>query len=385
MKKTLLCTLLSLSYFTSLLSQCLDGFLPNGQRCGGTVQTAVPFLRIVPDARTAAMGDAGIAITPDANAILYNASKLVMAKKNWGSSLDYAPWLTGLEINDINLFHAAHFLKLGQEKKQAIGFSMRYFSLGRITYTDFNAQPIGEAHPYEWAFTTAYSRRLSDEWAIGAAAKYIYSDLTGGINHANGISIQAGKALAFDVSATYKKPLRVADKPSYLTLGMAVSNIGNKISYVRSQDFLPANLGMGGAWELDLAEAHKVMLTVEFNKLLVPTPNPLDSTGVWRTKSVFKGAIESFSDAPGGISEELREITTSVAMEYWYEKALAVRMGYFYEDKLKGNRKYFTLGLGVRGKIFGLNFSYLLPTTSERSPLANTWHLSLLLNGAPFQ
>ena len=386
MKNTL--TLLFLLPFLSnqsLFSQCIDGFQPSGEKCGGTVQTAVPFLRIAPDARSGAMGDVGIALSPDANSILYNASKLAMADKKWGVAVNYTPWLRNLGNTDIFLLHEAAYFQFGKNKKQAIGFDFRYFDLGRIQFTDFNAQPLGEGNPYEMAFSGSYSRMLNENWALGITGKYIYSNLASGIVSPGGDDIRSGKAGAMDVSATYKKAFLVTDMKSDLRVGVAISNLGSKISYLRTSDFLPANLGIGAAWDINLNTNNRLTLAIEFNKLLVPTPQPNDTSGSWRSIGVIKGVFKSFSDAPGGMKEELREITASVGLEYWCMKHVALRAGYFKEDKSKGGREYFTVGAGVRYRAVGFNFSYLLPTSSQRGPLDNTMRFSLLFNGNSFE
>jgi Type IX secretion system protein PorV len=385
MKNTLILLLL-LPFLSNqtLFSQCIDGFLPSGAKCGGTVQTAVPFLRITPDARSGAMGDVGIALSPDANSIFYNASKLAMADKKWGVAANYSPWLRNLGINDIYLLHEAGYFQFGKDKKQAIGIDFRYFNLGNITWTDFNAQPIGEGNPYEMAFTGSYSRLLNENWALGVSGKYIYSNLASGVIAPSGAEIRPAKSGAVDISATYKKTFSVTGLKSDLRVGAAVSNLGSKITYLRTSDFLPANLGIGAAWDINLNAQNRLTLAIELNKLLVPTPQPSDTSGGWRNVGVLKGVFKSFNDAPGGTKEELREITASVGLEYWCMKHVALRAGYFKEDKLKGGREYFTVGAGVRYRAVGFNFSYLLPTNSQRGPLDNTMRFSLLFNGNSF-
>ena len=365
----------------SLSAQCIGGYLPSGQECGGTIQTAVPFLRITPDARSGAMGDVGIALTPDVNAIYYNASKLAIADNKWGASVNYTPWLRNLELNNVFMLHEAGYYQFGKKVKQAVGLSVQYFNLGKITWTDFNAYPIGEGSPYEMALTGAYSRQLSEKWSLGLSGKYIYSNLA---TLSRNIGFKSGKAFAMDISTTYKKPIKVAGVNTNLIIGATVSNVGNKISYIKSTDFLPANLGIGGAWEVPFNANHKLLVSVEFNKLLVVTPQPSDTTGSWRNISVIKGIFKSFSDAPNGFKEEMQEITTSMGLEYWLFQHVALRGGYFHENKNKGGREFYTLGGGLRYKIYGFNISYLktIPKTDfSRLPLDNTWRFSLLLNG----
>ena len=376
----LLAFILLFNHITS--AQCIDGYLPTGQRCGGTVQTAVPFLRIVPDARSGAMGDVGIALTPDANSILYNASKLAMADKKWGISVNYSPWLSNLELNKVFMLHEAGYYQFGKKVKQAVALSFQYFYLGKVTWTDFNAYPIGEGSPYEMAITGAYSRQLSDKWSLGLSGKYIYSQMP--IYKSNN-DTHAGNAFAVDVSTTYKKPLSLGKLNTNLIIGTTVSNVGNKVSYTNnSSDFLPANLGIGGAWELPINANHKLLVSIEFNKLLVVTPQPSDSTGSWRNVSVIKGIFKSFSDAPRGFKEEMQEITTSMGLEYWLFQRVALRGGYFHENLYKGGREFYTFGGGLQYKMYGFNISYLKVIPNNNSSLQsldNTWRFSLLLNG----
>jgi Type IX secretion system protein PorV len=292
--------------------------------------------------------------------------------------------LRNLGINDIYLLHEAGYFQFGKDKKQAIGIDFRYFNLGNITWTDFNAQPIGEGNPYEMAFTGSYSRLLNENWALGVSGKYIYSNLASGVIAPSGAEIRPAKSGAVDISATYKKTFSVTGLKSDLRVGAAVSNLGSKITYLRTSDFLPANLGIGAAWDINLNAQNRLTLAIELNKLLVPTPQPSDTSGGWRNVGVLKGVFKSFNDAPGGTKEELREITASVGLEYWCMKHVALRAGYFKEDKLKGGREYFTVGAGVRYRAVGFNFSYLLPTNSQRGPLDNTMRFSLLFNGNSF-
>lgn len=385
MKKTLLflSLLASILLFNHTLSaQCLDLFNILGQRCSGSVKTATPFLRIVPDARSGAMGDVGIALTPDANAIYYNASNLAMADNKWGASVNYTPWFRNVRIPDFNLFNGAGYYQFGQNKKQAISLGLHYFSWGDITFTDFNANPLTEPKPREMSITGAYSRQLNNKWAIGLSAKYIYSSFARHSN--NPLGIESDKTFAIDISTTYKKPITVSGLSTNLTIGAVVSNVGNKIMHLNNSDFLPANLGIGGAWEVPFNANHKLLVSVEFNKLLVVTPQPNDSIGSRKDISVAKGIFNSFSDAPNGFKEEMQEITTSMGIEYWLFQRVALRGGYFHENELKGGRKFYTLGGGLRYKMYGFNISYLKSMQNLdplRRYLDNTWRFSLLLNG----
>lgn len=400
MKKTLIlliATGLFLGINTSISAQqkgCdpSTGKDPLGRDCGGAVQTAVPFMMINPDARSGAMGDVGIAISPDANAIHFNASKYAMAPQKFGMSLTYTPWLRSLGVNDIYLAYAAGYYQFGSNVKQAIGVSLRYFSLGSIQWTDFNASVLGEGSPREFETAVSYSRQLSKYLAVGATGKFIYSNLATGQSPDGGSEkISSGRAGAVDFSMTYKRPIKMAAGNSELMIGAAIKNIGNKITYLRSADFLPQNIGVGAAWDIPLDQYNSITVALDINKLLVPTPNPLDTVRganglpAWKDKSPVSAAFGSFGDAPGGGQEELKELNFSAGVEYWYDKQFAVRAGYFYEHAEKGGRRYFTVGLGLKYNVMGINLSYLVPTSSQRGPLDNTLRFSLLFDAASFK
>ncbi len=347
-----------------------------------TITTAVPFLIIAPDARAGAMGDVGVASSPDANSIHWNASKLAFAEKNFGLSISYTPWLRAL-VPDINLAYLSGFKKI--DENQTIAASLLYFSLGDITFTDQNGNVIGQFKPNEFAIDFAYARKLGENLSGGLALRYIYSNLTGGVD-VLGAASRAGNSIAADLSAYYEKPVELGGKDAKMSYGLNISNIGTKISYTETgnKDFIPINMRLGGGLKMNLDEYNELSFLLDFNKLLVPTPPIRDSIGdVVLGKdndvSVVSGMLASFGDAPGGSKEELREVSVSVGFEYWYDKQFAVRAGYFYEHPTKGNRKYFTVGAGLRYKVFGLDFAYLIPT-EQRNPLENTLRFSLLFD-----
>jgi len=345
-----------------------------------TINTAVPFLRITPDARSGAMGDVGVALSPDASSIYNNLSKLPFAEKNGGLSVTYTPWLKEL-VNDVFLATVSGYTKL--DEQQAISGSLRYFSLGTINFTDVTGMPTGDFRPREFALDAGYARKLSDHFGIGLTARYIYSNLAGGQSNGS-VSIKPGKAFAADLSGFYTKDFEKDDGlVNRLNVGLAITNIGTKISYTSSaanKDFLPTNLGIGTAYTIALDEANQLTFALDINKLLVPTP---DTAGLYKEKSTLEGIFSSFGDAP--LKEELQELMYSVGMEYWYNQQFAVRAGYFNENKNKGNRKYFTAGIGVKYDIFGLNFSYLVPSGSgiQRNPLSNTLRFTLTFDLGP--
>ncbi len=352
-----------------------------GECIPNTIVTAVPFLRIGPDARSGGMGDAGIAISPDANAMHFNPSKLAFAEENVGVSVNYTPWLSAI-VNDVFLAYLSGYKKL--DDLQAVGGSLRYFSLGDIPFTTADGQSLGTGSPNEFELALAYSRKLSDKLSVSLAGKYIYSNLAAG-NEVNGNEIFAGHAGAADIGLTYMTKL---NNDANLTLATSITNVGSKISYTKDKikDYLPTNLGLGAAYEMEIDDYNKITFTLDVNKLMVPTPCSDDSCKVngvyeWRTYGPVKGIFKSFGDAQS-FKEEMREFTFSAGVEYWYADQFAIRAGYFHEDKFKGNRKYFTAGLGLKYNIFGLNFSYLAPTGNTINPLKNTLRFSFLLDFA---
>ncbi len=363
----------------------------DGSECTNAILTAVPFLRIVADARSGAMGDVGIGLSPDANAMHFNQSKLVLADKPLGISATYTPWLRSLGLNDVYLAYLSGYYKL--DDLQAIGMGLRYFSLGDINFTDENGNPTGVGKPNEFDVTAAYSRKLTDKLSAAVGAKFIYSNLAKG-QQVDGQIIEAGAAGAADISLTYKTDFKANGRKSDLLIGLAVTNIGSKITYTnaanKQKDFLPTNLGIGAGWTLVLDDYNSLTFAADINKLLVPTrcfeDCDEDGDGIpdWRQQSPIAGIFTSFSDAPNGFSEEIKELMYSVGIEYWYDKQFAVRAGYFSESRTKGDRHFFTVGIGLKYNIFGLDFSYLVPTTNQRNPLDNTLRFSLLFDFGAF-
>ena len=381
----------------ALSAQCYlgeDGKYYNldGTPCTNTVVTAVPFLRIVSDARSGAMGDVGLAISADANAMHFNASKLVLAEEEMSISATYTPWLRALGLNDVYLAYLTGYKKI--DKLQAIGFGLRYFSLGSIQFTDVNGELLNTGQPNEFEVAMAYSRKLSDRLTAGLTGKVIYSNLAAGQQLDGGEIIEPGFAGAADISFTYQGEIAMDGvENSELTVGLAMTNIGSKITYTRSidRDFIPANFGLGAAWTLDFNEYNRLTFALDFNKLMVPTPcqgldcdQDGDGRPDWKDQAPIRAIFSSWNDAPEGFSEELKEITYSAGVEYWYDKQFAVRMGYYNEHIQKGGRKFFTMGMGLKYNVFGLNFSYLIPTTNQRNPLDNTLRFSLLFDFGAF-
>jgi hypothetical protein len=365
-----------------------------------TITTAVPFLIISPDARAGALGDAGVASSPDANSLHWNPAKYAFIEKDMGFSVSYSPWLRAL-VNDINLAYLSGYKKFG--KDQAIAASLLYFSLGDITFTDIVGSTIGQFKPNEFAVDVCYSRKLSEVFSGGVSIRYIHSNLTGGY-FVGGSESHPGNSVATDVSAYYQKSLSFGKTPAKLGVGVNVSNIGAKISYTETteRDFIPINLRFGPSLTLDIDEYNSLSILLDINKLLVPTPpvyetndttgqpvygsdgKPIILAGKDPDVGIVSGMFQSFGDAPGGFKEEMREFTISTGVEYWYDKQFAIRGGFFYEDKTKGNRKFFTLGAGLKYNVFGLDFAYLIPV-EQRNPLENTLRFTLLFDFDAFK
>jgi hypothetical protein len=348
-----------------------------------TVTTAVPFLMIAPDARGGAMGDAGVSSTPDDFSQHWNPAKYAFIDTDMGFSLSYSPWMRKL-VSDINLAYITGYKKLND--KEAISASLLYFSLGDIVFTDISGQTIGNYRPNEFALDFAYSRKLSPDFSGAITARYIHSNLTQG-QDVGSTTTKPGNSVATDVSVYYQKNTNVFNTPAVFAWGINISNIGSKISYTNDntrKDFIPTNLRIGPSLLFNLDEFNSLTFMVDFNKLLVPTPPKLDSidniiAGRNPDVSVPMGMIQSFYDAPGGFTEEIHEVTLSLGAEYWYNKQFALRAGYFYEHPTKGNRKYFTMGAGLKYTKFRLDLSYLIPT-EQHNPLENTLRFSMILD-----
>jgi len=338
------------------------------------ITTAVPFLSITPDARAGGMGDVGAATSPDANSTYWNPAKTVFSEEEQAFALSYTPWL-GKIVNDMWIFYGSYYRKISKE--QAISGSFRYFDLGEIFLTEDGVNGR-DFKPKELAITLSYSRMLSQNLSIGLNGKYIHSNLIGNFTSSSGnLEAKPGNSVAADIGVYYNKDI-LRGSNSNLALAAVISNIGAKISYSdeNNKDFIPTNLRLGAAFTTSLDPYNKLTFGLDFNKLMVPSPQ---ADGSENDKSLLSGMFGSFGDAEGGFSEELQEVAISGGVEYWYNNTFAGRIGYFYEAEEKGNRKYLTLGLGFRYQRFGIDFAYLVPQEQEH-PLAETLRFSLLFN-----
>ena len=386
--KKIISLILAVTLCSAAFSQNVSGVDEIGRDNLNTITTAVPFLLISPDSRAGGMGDVGVATSPDANSLHWNPAKFAFVEDEVGFAVSYVPWLRAL-VPDINLSYLAGYKKLN--KNEAIAMELRYFTLGDITFTDVIGNNLGQYKPSEFAIGSAYSRKLSDQFSLAISGRYIYSNLTGG-QSAGGITTNAGQSIAADVAGYFRKDIRIAKKDMELALGANISNIGNKVRYTETstRDFIPINLRLGTALNADLDEYNKISFAFDINKLLVPTPpiysDSIDGQidfGQDPNVSVVSGIFQSFGDAPGGFSEEMREINFSVGTEYWYDDQFAVRAGYFNEHNTKGGRKFFTFGSGVKYNVFALDFSYLINASraiNGNNPLANTMRFTLIFD-----
>lgn len=333
------------------------------------ITTALPFLLISPDARSAALGDVGAATSADANSAFWNPAKMVFIEDTYGGAISWTPWL-GKIVNDMWISYLTGFYKFTRE--QAVVFSMKYFDLGDISFRGDGNQPLGDFNPREAAFDITYSRLLTESFSVGLTGRYMFSNLTGSLQTNNSVDARPINSVAVDLGVFYTKDLQ-STRNAKLGLAAVITNIGPKVSYTdnANRNFIPTNLRIGASYTTEVDPFNSFSFSADLNKLMVPTIN--------RGQSVLSGMFSSFTDAPGGLSEELKEIILNTGVEYWYDKTFAARIGYFLESREKGNRKYLTLGLGFRSqKSFGIDVAYLVPTNTRENPLAETLRFSLL-------
>ena len=342
------------------------------------VSTAVPFLSIVPDSRAGALGNSGVATSPDHNSMFWNAAKYSFTESEAGVSASYTPWLREV-IDDMSISYLSGFYSL--DKNQTIAASFRYFSLGEIFFQKTAEEIAIKKNPYELAFDVAYSRKLGNNISGAIAFRYIFSDLT-----QNSVeNSKSASAFAADLSVYHRKEYGSSNNPSVWSWGVNISNIGSKIRYSDDSDkeFIPTNLRIGSAYKHQIDRNNSITMSLDMNKLLVPSyydDNDDDGDNVYSNdQSVMSGIFSSFSDAEGGMSEEFKEITWSLGFEYWYQNQFAIRTGYFYENEAKGNRKFYTAGVGAKLSMFDIDFSYLIPS-SQNNPLQNTLRVSISAN-----
>lgn len=347
------------------------------------VYTAVTSQTIAPDARAAGMGDVGVATDPDVNAQYWNPAKYPFNISRAGVSLNYTPWLRRL-VNDMYLANLTGFYRIGNYS--AVSTSLRYFNMGEVELPHSGSTgAIPTIHPHEMSFDVGYALMLSERFSIAAAVRYIHSDLTYDYSDAT----QPGSAFAADLALYYQNYVTMGQRECQLGLGMNISNIGSKINFSSddNSEFIPTNLRLGGALMVPIDEYNRFSVAVDANKLLVPTrpiqrDNELPADFDKRLQhdyydvSSINGIFKSFGDAPGGLKEELQEVSWSLGGEYVYHDQFAVRAGYHHESANKGNRKYLTLGAGFKTHGIALDAAYLI-ATAKSNPLDQTLRLSL--------
>jgi hypothetical protein len=349
------------------------------------IRTTIPFITIAPDSRAGAMGDAGVATSPDLSSQNWNAAKYTFMPNKMGFAVSYTPWLRSLGVNDLNLAYLSGFYQF--DGSQAISLGLRYFSLGDVIFTQGPNDPGITVNPNEFAMDVGYSRKFSEYFSSALVFRYIRSDIAGGQGLIGTTEYNPGFSFAADISGYYQRAITLGDNDAEMAFGFNISNIGTKMSYTTddNKQFIPTNLKLGGRLSLDMDEYNAISFTLDINKLLVPSP-PLRSTenpdsiiaGHTDDVGVIQGMIQSFYDAPDGFKEEMREIMLSFGVEYWYRDQFALRAGYFHENELKGSRKYFTAGAGIKLNVLSLDFSYLFPAQGGRNnPLANTMRFTL--------
>ena len=349
------------------------------------IRTAVPFLIIAPDARSAGMGDIGVSTSPDVYSMHWNPAKYAFIEDDFSVGLAYSPWLRKL-VPDMNIAYLA--LSKRVSSRSTIAGSLKYFSLGEINFRGDNNEDLGTYSPNEFSVDICYSRKLGDYLSASVAGRFIYSHLTQGVTNYS----RAAYSVAADMAVYYQRPVYFSTIDGEFSWGVAITNMGSKMSYTNANsrsDFIPTNLRFGPSLKLNIDEYNSIALSLDLNKLLVPTPPIYDSVGnivegMDPNVSMLKGMFQSFYDAPGGFSEEVKEFTLGIGAEYWYNKIFAVRAGFFDEAKMKGNRKYLTFGAGLRYNVFALDVSYLVPvnnkSNSGTNPLEGTLRFDLTFN-----
>ena len=376
-----------------------------------TITTSLPFMAITPDSRAGGMGDAGTALSPSSTSIYWNTSILSFAKQKSEISMSYTPWLRQL-TNDISLSYLSAYYKIN--KTHTVGGSIRYFSLGEITFTDASGNVLRDDKPSEFELTGAYAFRLAKKLSIGINGKFAYSNLTGGMPIA-GVNSKAAVVGATDLSFTYyNDEAKLGKTKGVYTFAITFNNIGNKVAYseLSKRDFIPMNMKIGNAFTADFNSYNKLTFSIDLQRLLVPTPAKYEFidgvntllSGKPNDIGIIAGMIQSFSDAPGTVSkdengeyiknadgtykvekwsrlkEELSEINIAGGLEWWYNDVFALRSGVFYESKNKGNRKFLNLGASLKYNTLAIDFSYLASLSGRGSPLSNTLRFTLRFN-----
>ncbi len=350
------------------------------------ITTAVPFLTIAADARSGGLGDMGVSTSVDAISQQWNPAKFAFAEHKMGIGLGYTPYLESI-ITDVSLLSGSYYNKLND--RSAFAFSLRYFTLGEIELRQFAGDPGTIAKPNELAIDGSYALKLSDKFSMAIAGRYINSNLK--LPENGDVDSQAASSFAVDIAGYFRsREIAYNSFDGRWKGGFNISNLGGKMQYDEGgqTNFLPSNLGIGGGFDFIFDQDNVLGLNLEFNKLLVPTPQDFNDDGVidsadndiYQQIGWFEGVFKSFGDAPGGLKEELQEMTWALSAEYAYQNAFMLRTGYFHESEFKGSRQFFTLGAGFKFKSVQIDLSYLFSTSKVKNPLENTLRFSLTFN-----
>lgn len=391
MKFLTICALLAVPILAT--SQNSNAKRISGQEGGNPITVAVPFLNFAPDSRGSALGDAGVATSADPYSVHWNNAKLAFIEGDMGASFSYSPWLGNI-VDDMSLNYLTFYRRIST--LETLGASLRYFDLGEIQLTDESGASLGIENPREASFDLTYSRKLSERISVAVTGRFIWSNLSGNITSSP--NANPGTSVAIDLGYYYTIPLMVAGRNSDLSFGAHISNLGQKITYSNddNEDFIPANLRLGTAFKTNIDPYNSFTFALDFNKLMVPTPptyevddngdferdangNLIIEKGKDPNRPLISGTFGSFTDAPGGFNEEIKEFTISSGIEYWYRDMAAARIGYFHEHEQKGARKYFTAGIGFRYQIFGIDVSYLI-AQEQNHPLGDTMRISIVFD-----
>ncbi len=350
------------------------------------ITTAVPFLTIAADARSGGLGDMGVSTSVDAFSQQWNPAKYAFAERKMGIGLGYTPYLESI-ITDVSLLSGNYFNKIND--RSAFAFSLRYFTLGEIELRQFAGDPGTIAKPNEFAIDGSYALKLSDKFSMAIAGRYINSNLK--LPENGNVDSQSASSFAVDIAGYFRsREIAYSSFDGRWRAGFDISNLGGKMAYDEGgqTNFLPSNLGIAGGFDFIFDQDNVLGLTLEFNKLLVPTPQDFTGNGIidsedndiYQEIGWLEGVFKSFGDAPGGFKEELQEIAWALSAEYVYQTAFMFRTGYFHESELKGSRQFFTVGAGFKFKSAQIDLSYLFSTSNVKNPLENTLRFALTFN-----
>ena len=387
MKKILLSVVAAALFATNLWADEKSDDIMN------PIITSMPSLSIAPDARSAGMGDLGVATDADLNSQYWNPAKFAFMQSAGGLTANYTPWLRKLGVNDIDLAHLEGYYNFG-DRAGGIGASFTYFSMGAVQLTDYTGTFLQEAHPNEWSIDVSYFRKLHEYVSMAVALRFMYSDLNNGINISvsnNGGEMHAAWTMAADIALYYHQPIQIPMGTSYFSLGLNLSNLGGKMSYDEvTRNFIPATLRIGANYELPFDKYNSLTFSLQADKMMVPSRkskftegfDPEDET-TWQMSqdayselSSVKGIFQSFADAPRGAKEEFQEVRWGAGLEYSYNKQFFARFGYSYENFYKGNRNYLTVGAGFHLSISSLDVAYCIGLAAS-NPLDQTMRFTV--------